>query len=72
MSYPSLSPAVAQAPDPEKVTAAGSELLEARRCLLRAAHHLDDSPTRELNTEVHDLRDNLDYLMVKLAERGVS
>jgi hypothetical protein len=70
--FPSLSPGVVDTPDPEKVNAAGQELLEAKRCLLKAAHYLDDSPTRMLNAEVAEIGDLVDHSMVKLTEWGGS
>jgi hypothetical protein len=56
------------APDPEAVTKAAEQIDIARRALLKAAHHLDDSPTRSLHIEALELKDRGDNLSIRLTE----
>lgn len=56
------------APDTEAITKAAEQIDIARQALLKAAHHLDHSPTRYLRVGALGLKDRADSLSIRLTE----
>ena len=57
-----------ETPDPKAVAAAGEQLEIARQALLKAAHHLDVSPTRRLHRDTLYAKELVDHLSISLTE----
>lgn len=55
-------------PDTEAITKAAEQLEIARQALLRAAHYLDDSPTRRLHLDVLNQKGLADKVSIRLTE----
>jgi len=58
----------APSPDTEAVTKAAEQIEVARQALLKAAHHLDDTPTRRLHMDVLEQKERADKISIRLTE----